>query len=164
MNHIYSNLTEGIMVSRLVMCVMLIGMSLGSGGCGVYMAFTQPPKVDSAELNQGAFPRSMVVERLGPPKGVTKKPDGGTTEIFEFYEGSDPGWKMARGTFHLLADFFTVALWEIVATPMEFAVRGDKLTGQAEFDSNERLVSFRILGREIKPLEKIHKQQNGTAS
>jgi hypothetical protein len=144
---------------KILMVALLIGVaSCVSSGCGVYMAFTQPPAVDTEALEVGGLSRDVVVERLGAPKSSTKNADGTREDIFEYYEGSSTGWKIGRGVFHLAADIFTAALWEIVATPMEFGIRGDKVTGRADFDKNDRLVSFKVLKREEKPLEKIHKQ------
>lgn len=145
---------------KSLLWVVFIGVaSLLSSGCGVYLAFTQPPAVDTAALERGGLSRDVVIERLGAPKSSTKNVDGTRNDTFEYYEGSGTGWKIGRGIFHLAADFFTMAFWEFVATPTEFAIRGDKITASADFDNNDRLVSFRVLGREEKPLEKIHKEQ-----
>ena len=147
----------------VVMALLIGGASLFSSGCGVYMAFTQPPPVDTAALEAGSgWSRSAVIEKLGVPKSSIRNADGTREEMYEFYEGSSTGWKVGRGIFHLAADIVSIALWEIVATPSEYLLRGDKLTAQASFDQNDRLTSFRVLGRETKPLEKIHKQQNGS--
>ena len=135
--------------------------SLFNSGCAVYMAATQPPQVDIPSIEAGGMSRDYVIEKLGVPKSSTKNPDGTRSETYEFYEGSNPGWKWLRAAVHATADFFTLFLWELVGFPSEFAIRGDKITALAEFDKNERLTSFRVLGREQKPLEKIHKQQNG---
>jgi len=128
--------------------------SLSISGCGVYMAFTQPPRVDTEALEAGGLNRDSVIERLGAPKSTVKNVDGSREDYFEYYEGSASGWKAARGSFHLVADLFTLALWEIVATPTEYAVRGEKITARADFDNTDRMISFRVLGRDIKPLEK----------
>jgi hypothetical protein len=140
---------------------LLMGATSVMSGCGVYMAFTQPPPVDVAAIEQEGpgLPREFLIQRLGTPKGTTVNDDGSKIDIYEFYEGSSSSWSVGRGAFHIAADFFSIGLWEIVATPMEWAIRGDKLTARAEFDKNNRLTSFRILGREIKPLEKIHREQ-----
>jgi hypothetical protein len=150
-------------MTNVLLSVILFGLAIASQGCGVYMAFTQPEKVDIEQWKSRRLMRRAMIEEIGPPKVYTKNPDGSTREIYEFYEGTDPGWSIARGVFHLAADFFTLALWEVVATPIEFAYRGDKLTAEAEFDSEERLRSITVLNREIKPLERIHKQQNGAS-
>ncbi len=150
-------------MKSLVLALAMGVVSFLSSGCGVYLAFTQPPPVDTAALERGSgWSRSAVVERVGIPKSSIVNPDGTREEMFEFYEGSSTGWKVGRGLFHLGADILTVALWEIVATPSEFLIRGDKITAQATFDSSDRLTSFKVLGREVKPLEKIHKSQNGS--
>jgi hypothetical protein len=135
--------------------ILFVGIaSFFTSGCGVYMAFTQPPRVDTEALEAGGLNRDAVIERLGVPKTSLKNADGSREDIYEYFEGSSSGWKAARGTFHLLADILTIALWEIVATPTEYAVRGDKITAQANFDNTDRMTSFRVLGREMKPLEK----------
>ena len=147
----------------VVIALLIGGASLFSSGCGVYMAFTQPPPVDTAALESGSgWNRAVVIEKLGVPKSSIRNADGTREEMYEFYEGSSTGWKVGRGIFHLGADIFTIGLWEIVATPSEYLLRGDKITAQATFDQNDRLTSFQVLGRETKPLEKVHKQQNGS--
>lgn len=145
-------------LNRVVLLTAFVGFSITSSGCGVYMAFNQPPAVDTAALEAAkGMTRDLVIERLGGPKSSTKNSDGSREEIYEFYEGSAAGWKAGRGVFHLVADIMTFALWEIVATPMEYAVRGDKLTARADFDARDRLTVFKVLRREEKPLEKIHR-------
>lgn len=140
--------------------VLFVGVvSVFSSGCGVYMAFTQPPRIDTAALEAGGLNRDVVIERLGAPKSSVKNADGSREDTFEYYEGSSSGWKIGRGIFHLLADIITITLWEVIATPTEYGLRGDKITAQAEFDNTDRMISFRVLGREIKPLEKKHATQ-----
>lgn len=123
------------------------------------MAFTQPPRVDIEALEEGVLHRDAVIERLGAPKTTIKNADGSREDMYEFYEGSSSGWKVGRGIFHLLADIVTIALWEIIATPTEYAARGDKITAQANFDNTDRMTSFKVLGRQTKPtkpIEKVH--------
>jgi hypothetical protein len=147
----------------LVMVLLLGVASVFSSGCAVYMAVTQPPFVDITALEEGAgaMSRDMVVGRVGFPIKSTKNTDGSRTEYYEFYEGSEAGWKYFRTAFHAVADFFTFFLWELIGFPTELGIRGDKITARADFDVNDRLTSFTVLGREQKPLEKIHKEQNG---
>ena len=134
---------------RILVCALSIGVaSLLSSGCGMYMAFTQPPKVDTGALEAGGLSRDIVIERLGVPKSSTKNVDGSREDIFEYYEGSASGWKIGRGIFHLLADIATLALWEIIATPTEYVIKGDKITAQADFNNTDRMTAFRVLKRE----------------
>jgi hypothetical protein len=145
----------------LAMALFIGTVALFNSGCGAYMAFTQPPPVDVTALQEEKMPRSFYMERLGVPTGTTTNADGTKVDVYQFYEGSSQGWSKGRGTFHVVADIFTICLWEIVATPMEYGLRGDKLTARAEFDKNDQATSFKIVGREEKPLEKIHRQQGG---
>lgn len=148
-------------MKSIVIVLFLGAVSLFSSGCGVYMAFTQPSAVDTDALQAGGLSRDVVIERLGAPKSTTKNADGTRNDIYEYFEGSSSGWKVGRGVFHLVADLLTVALWEVVATPAEYAIRGDKITARADFDNTDRLITFKVLGREEKPLEKMHEQLNG---
>ncbi|MGH7148869.1 MAG: hypothetical protein ACREIJ_13350 [Nitrospiraceae bacterium] len=139
---------------KRLMGALFIGVTaVVNSGCGVYMAFTQPSPVDTKALEAGGLGRDVVIERLGSPKSSTKNADGTRQDVFEYYEGSQAGWKIGRGIFHLAADIVTVALWEIIATPAEYLLRGDKITAQSDFDTTDRITSFRVLGRE-KPSEK----------
>lgn len=137
------------------MLLVFLMVLLFGQGCGVYMAFTQPEKVDQQVFESGNVPRDYVVEKLGVPKTTNKDMEGSKVEIYEFYEGSGSGWKIGRGIFHLVADIFTIGLWEIVATPTEFGVRGEKLTAEAKFDSRDTLVAFNVLGKNKKPTETV---------
>jgi len=75
-----------------------------------------------------------------------KNEDGTRTDVYQFYKGSDTGWKTGRAAFHLVADFFTLALWEIVATPSELLIKGDKLSARADFDKQDVLHEFKVAG------------------
>ncbi len=151
----------GADMKQLVRVVILMSMVFGCAGCGPYKAATQPPQVDIAELKSGRLSREKVIERLGEPRIVIRNPDGGTTERFEFYEGSDSTWKSTRIVVHVVGDVVTLGAWEIVANPIEFFVRGGRLIGEAEFAHDGRLRSFVVLGRETKPIGKIHEHRDG---
>ncbi|MCC6968071.1 MAG: hypothetical protein IT391_17510 [Nitrospira sp.] len=148
-------------MKQLVWVVILMSIVFGCAGCGPYKAGTQPSRVDMAELKSGHLSREKVIERLGKPRTVTRNSDGGTTERFEFYEGSDSTWKSTRIVVHALGDLVTLGAWEIVASPIEFFVRGGRLVGEAEFDQEGRLRSFVVLGRETMPAGKISEHQRG---
>lgn len=140
-------------MKSLAMILFIGAASLFSSGCGARMAFTQPPDIDTEKWNRRGMSRDLVIERLGSPKSSVTNANGSREDTFEFYEGSSSGWTALRGTFHIFLDIGTLFLWEIVATPMEYALRGDKITALATFDNTYRLTSYRVLGRETKPLE-----------
>jgi hypothetical protein len=111
-------------------------------GCSVYMAGNQPTKVDVASLESGGMSRELVIARLGVPVSSTKHEDGSRTDIYEFYAGSAKGWKVGRATFNAVADVFTLGLWEVIATPTEMVIKGDKISARADFDKNDMLKEF----------------------
>ncbi len=116
-------------------------------GCSVYLAASQPDKVDIPALEQGGMPRDAVIARLGTPTSTSKQPDGRRTDMYHFYKGSATGWKVGRAAFHLTADVFTLALWEVVAVPMEMAIKGDRIAARVDYDRNDRVSSFSVMGR-----------------
>ena len=120
----------------------ILWVLLLSQGCSVYMAGNQPAKVDTAAFESTAIPRDVVIAKLGVPISSTKNEDGTRTDIYEFYAGSAKGWKVGRATFNAVADVFTVGLWEVVATPTEMAIKGDKIIARAVFDKNDVLKEF----------------------
>jgi hypothetical protein len=139
------------------MVLFLGATSLVSSGCGVYMAFTHPRFVDTAALEAGVgWSREAVIEKLGAPRSSVRNAEGIRMELYEFYEESETGSNVGRGIGHLVMDIFTFGVWEIRATRTEYAIRGDKLTGQATFDKDDRLASFRVLGVELTEPEPIY--------
>jgi hypothetical protein len=136
----------------------LFFLLLFAQGCSVYTAFTHPPKVDIEGLEDTkGVDRVYVMAQCGAPVSSHRNNDGGQTDIYKFYEGSS--WAKGRGAFHLIADILTFALWEIVAWPSELAARGDELTAEAKFDDDDKLVSFYVVGRRPKELQRAHETQ-----
>lgn len=151
---------KGDQIQTVVMALFLGAASLVSSGCGVYMAFTHPRFVDAAALEAGVgWSREAVIEKLGTPRSSVRNADGTLVELYEFYEESETGSNVSRGIGHLVKDIFTFGVWEMLATRMEYAIRGDKLTGQATFDKDDRLTSFRVLGVELTEPEPIYTWQ-----
>lgn len=128
---------NGVLIASL-----LVIFSLFSQGCSVHMAINQPEKVDYTALEKGGVPRDLVLARLGIPVSSTKNEDGTRSDLFQFYEGSDTGWKYGRATFNFAADVVTLTLWELVAWPTETVLRGDKISATADFDPKDTLVKF----------------------
>ena len=150
-------------MKHLLLLTPLCLVALLSQGCGVFLAASQPGKVDTEVFAAGGMPRDMVIAKLGAPVSSVRNQDGSRTDIYEFYEGSDPGWKYGRAAFHAAADFFTLALWEIVATPTEMAVKGNKISARAEFDQNDTLKEFYVLGANDQR-NRVAPQQTGSRS
>lgn len=131
---------------RQAIWLQILLTMLFSQGCSLYLAASQPPKVDVGAFSAGGMPRDAVVAKLGAPTSSVKHEDGTRTELYEFYEGSATGWKVGRATFNLIADIFTLGLWELIASPAELMIKGDKVSARAEFDDRDRLTEFVPLG------------------
>lgn len=142
----------------LMPLICMVTLMFGQG-CGAYMAFTQPDPVAYEQLNPGQAQRDRVMSVLGTPVESISTEDGGRVDTYRFYEGTSSGYPALRAMLHMMADLFTLGLWEIVATPTEFAIRGDRITVQAVFDSKDVLRKFTVIKREEKPLEKIHEEE-----
>ena len=132
-----------IAIATLLMTVL----SPFTQGCSVHMAINQPDKVDLNALEGGGMSRDSIVAKFGMPVSSTKNEDGTRTDVYEFYEGSEPGWKYGRAAFNFAADVFTLTLWELIAWPTEMAIRGNKMSGTATFDKRDILVQFKVQGR-----------------
>ena len=143
-------------MTSLRLSVVGLLMLFFSQGCSVYTAWTHPPQVDVEGLGYPGVTRSYVISQCGTPISSDNNEDGTRTEIYKFYEGSQQAWAKFRGVFHLLADILTFALWEIIGWPSELAARGDKVTAEAVYDADDKLVSFRVLGRMPLELERAH--------
>ena len=133
-------------MNRLMSWAPLLLVALLAQGCSVYLAATQPPKVDLAPFEMKGIHRELVVATLGTPVSSVQHEDGTRTDVYQFYKGSEAGWKAGRATFHFVADLFTIALWEIVATPTELLIKGDKMTARAGFDRHDVLQEFKVAG------------------
>lgn len=148
---------NGDQIYTVVMALYLSAASLVSSGCGVYMAIAQPASVNTPALEAGVgWSREAVIEKLGTPRSSVRHADGTRVELYEFYDVSTTGTNVGRGIGHLVLDIFTFGLWEIRATQEEYAIRGDKLAGQATFDKDDRLTSFRVLGVELNEPEPLY--------
>jgi hypothetical protein len=131
-------------MKSLIVSVLIVLVT--AQGCSVHMALNHPEKVDVNSYSQGGMSRDMLIAKFGMPVSSTKNEDGTRSDVYEFYEGSEPGWKYGRATFHFLADIVTICLWELIAWPTEAALRGSKISATAAFDKKDILVQFNVLG------------------
>jgi hypothetical protein len=140
---------SGKETSRLAQHVgtVLIALSLGlSSGCSVYMASHQPDKKDTTLLKPGT-PRSLLLTEFGQPVSSETK-EGKRVDVFSFVQGYSQGTKSIRAIFHGVADVFTLGLWEVVGTPTESALNGDKLMYEVTYDANDRVEKVVPIGKE----------------
>ncbi len=133
------NRTPSVMVvRRLAACAVL---ALATPACSVIMAANQPDKKDLSVLDQGT-PRTAVIAELGRPRSTEEDPEGQYCHETYAFEQGYSGWvKGGRVAFHLVADVFTLLLWEIVATPTEAYFDGTEVSLEVLYDKNDRVQS-----------------------
>ncbi len=136
-------------ISRLAQRVgtVLIALSLGlSSGCSVYMASHQPDKKDTTLFSSGT-PRGLLLAEFGQPVSSETK-EGKRVDVFSFVQGYSQGAKTGRAFFHGAADVLTLGLWEVVGTPAETAMNGNKLTYEVTYDSNDKVEKVVPIGKQ----------------
>jgi hypothetical protein len=110
------------------------------------MASHQPDKKDTTLLKPGT-PRSILLAEFGQPVTSETK-EGKHVDFFSFVQGSSQGAKTGRAFFYGVADVFTLGLFEVVGTPAETAMTGDKLTYEVTYDANDRVEKVAPIGKE----------------
>ena len=112
--------------------------------CSVGMALSGDEEKDTRILFKGA-PRIEVIKRLGIPAKSIQDENGNYIDTYFLVMGNEPD--AGRASAHLALDFFTLGLWEVVATPMEMA--GTSETSSTLFiyyDSEEKIKEFKQIG------------------
>lgn len=108
-------------------------------GCSVVMAARQPNKKDLSVLEKGT-PRAVVRRELGWPVEVDDPDEThGCHETYLFEQGYSGVTKASRAVFHLTADIFTFALWELVGTPTEAIFDGTDVRLEVLYDDSEHV-------------------------
>jgi outer membrane protein assembly factor BamE (lipoprotein component of BamABCDE complex) len=120
---------------RTVAHLILILPLFMSTGCSVWMATHQEPHHDLNVLKPG-HSRSQVLAELGQPMNSETR-GGQRVDIFAFTQGQDGVFNVGRAVGHGAADVFTFGLWEVVGTPTEMILKGDKLAYEVTYDANE---------------------------
>ncbi len=102
------------------------------------MAAKQPEYTDLSVLRQGAS-RSEIVSAFGRPMITDKDKNGNLIETYKFKQGYTKGTKVVRVMFHIVADVFTIFLWEFIGMPAEIIFDGNSVTVDATYDEDQRL-------------------------
>jgi hypothetical protein len=139
-------------ISRLAQHVgtVLIALSLGlSSGCSVYMASHQPDKKDITLFTAGT-PRTLLLAEFGQPVASEMR-EGKRVDVFSFVQGYSQGAKSGRAFFHGAADVLTLGLWEVVGTPAESAMSGDKLIYEVTYDESDKVEKVAPIGKQTGP-------------
>ncbi len=114
-------------------------------GCSVWMATHQDPHHDLSVLTPG-HSRSEVLAELGAPINSETRA-GQRVDVYSFTQGQDGLFNVGRAVGHGAADFFTFGLWEVVGTPTEMVLKGDKVSFEITYDSNDKVLKALALGK-----------------
>ena len=123
-------LRRGILLTASALYVC----SLGSG-CAVMMAARAPEKRNLDVLQPGTS-RAAVISELGQPVH-TRMTQWGPLDIFAFKQGYSMPTRVTRSLAHGTADVATLGLWEVVATPLESTLQGEKVRVEVAYDSDQ---------------------------
>ncbi|MCX5794031.1 MAG: hypothetical protein NTY77_00865 [Elusimicrobia bacterium] len=128
MNHICERL-------RSFLSIVLVASILS--GCAATTVLGRPSAKDMNVLNPGTS-RGVVVSELGKPI-YTKDIDGEKLDTFTFDKGVSGGFMWSRAFFHVVADLFTIFLWEFVAWPSERVAARRRTTVEVGYDKDEKV-------------------------
>lgn len=126
--------------------IVLVVYLIVSTGCAATMAAKQPDYIDLSVLRQGA-PRSEVISELGRPIESNKDAKGNLMETYTFKQGYTKVTKVVRVMFHIVADVFTLFLWEFVGMPLELVFDGNKTSVDVTYDQENRLKEFSVINK-----------------
>jgi hypothetical protein len=112
-------------------------------GCAVMMAANQPHKVDEGVLAAG-MARDSVLAELGAPV-KTETLEGKKTDLINFTQGTNLGWRIGRAVFHGVADFFTFFIWELIAIPIESVWGKKEKSVRVIYDATDKVETVQYL-------------------
>ena len=111
---------------------------LGLSGCAVTMAIEQPDKKDLSLFAPGTHRKQLIAE-FGMPK-TSKLVGLRRIDVFTFVQGYSRAARAGRALAHGAADAATGMLWEVVGTPAEVVMSGEKLSYEVLYDEHDRVI------------------------
>ena len=118
-----------------LLSLFIVGFWLA--GCSAFMAGQRSTYKGDPNVIQVGADRMAVENTLGPPDMAVSVENGRTKVVYKI----DPDAHSQAGrnsaiAWHIIADVFTLGLWEIVGTPAEVAAK-DKFTTYLIYYSKE---------------------------
>lgn len=123
------------MLKTLSLLILLLSFS----ACSVVLALQGKDEPDISVLEIGAT-RQQIELQLGSPVSSQKNEYGGTTDTYEYVMGDEPS--PGRALAHGAMDVLTLAIWEVIGTPIELA-HGEKRLVEVEYDQNDYAMFLR---------------------
>ena len=131
----------------LVISAIYSLMSLSA--CSVVMALQGQEEPDTSVLEVGTT-RGNIELQIGEPASTRPNDEGGETATYEYVVGDEPS--PMRALLHGGMDVLTLAIWEVVGTPIEM-VQGEKRAIEIDYDPNDYVLAIRRIKVEEKDSE-----------
>lgn len=131
---------------QMISLAVAMAVAFHFSGCAVVMALKQPNKKNVQVLNAG-ISRENVVTYLGAPITSENK-DGKRVEIYQFVQGYTGAARAGRALGHLVLDVFSLFIWEVIGTPTELVLNGEKKTVKVTYDKDDRVEDVIYLKQE----------------
>ncbi len=126
---------------RLVYIVApLLVVCLLSSSCSVLMVANREGYRGDINVIQLGVQRSAVIAELGQPDNFTMPENGGYDDRYTLDPDAHRGvTKFFTGLFYLAADIFTLALTELIFTPVEIAAKDKLKVYHLTYDNDGKL-------------------------
>lgn len=126
---------------RLVYVVApLLVVCLLSSSCSVLMVANRDGYRGDINVIQLGVQRSAVIAELGQPDNFTMVENGGYDDRYTLDPDAHRGvTKFFTGLFYLAADIFTLALTELIFTPVEIAAKDKLKVYHLTYDNDGKL-------------------------
>lgn len=126
---------------RLVYVVApLLVVCLLSSSCSVLMVANREGYRGDINVIQLGVQRSAVIAELGQPDNFTMLENGGYDDRYTLDPDAHRGvTKFFTGLFYLAADIFTLALTELIFTPVEIAAKDKLKVYHLTYDNDGKL-------------------------
>ena len=109
-------------------------------GCSAKRAMEQPDKKDMQVLKKGT-PRYKIMAEFGQPIETNNLENGNISDTYSFIQGFSKEEKTARAVGHAVMDVATIGFWELIGTPVEVALSGEKIILKVLYD-DKKTVKF----------------------
>ena len=138
----------------LAFCMILLS------GCSVGMALSGKEEMNTSILYPGV-PREAVISRIGDPNFSETDEEGNYIDTYTVVRGNEPS--STRAVIHGTLDIFTLGLWEIMGTPMEY-LGGLETSSQLViyYDSKNRIKKIQSTDTEL--MAQIKTDQEGEST
>lgn len=128
------------MLKLVYVVAPLLVVCLLSSSCSVLMVANREGYRGDINVIQLGVQRSAVIAELGQPDNFTMLENGGYDDRYTLDPDAHRGvTKFFTGLFYLAADIFTLALTELIFTPVEIAFKDKLKVYHLTYDNDGKL-------------------------